>query len=395
MASQPAAQGESRAPLAILNNQLAKGADQFKMVLPQHITPEAFQRTILTAVQADPALLDADRQSLLLACMKCAQDGLLPDKREAAFVIFTTSKKEGTAWVRTATVQYMPMVYGLRKKILQSGVVKDITARVVYRCELESGAFVYEEGSEATLRHRPSMTLTEEQAADSEIIAAYSIATFADGTQSVEVMRRFEINKVRQASQTGAEGQEVKFGTDKGKPIAPKGPWVDWFPEQAKKTVMRRHSKTLPMSGDLLDVEARDDEISARSVQAVLAAPVAEPMPTRLAAVVHDNDGVILDVGVRETIEVEATVEKPKQTRKAKAEPAAKQAEAAGNAERQLTVDDMENIEARFTDRMKKAMDLPSLNNIFVEIPDGLDEENMARLKAVFTACDQAFRDAQ
>jgi hypothetical protein len=73
-----------------------------------------------------------------------------------------------------------------------------------------------------------------------------------DGTKSYEIMRRFEINKVRQMSQTGADGQ-----TDRqGKPIPPKGPWVDWFAEMAKKTVMRRHAKTLPMSGDvLIDVE--------------------------------------------------------------------------------------------------------------------------------------------
>ena len=387
MASQPATQGESRHPLAVLNNQLAKGADQFKAVLPAHITPEAFQRTILTAVQADPALLDADRQSLLLSCMKAAQDGLLPDKREAAFVIFSTSKKDGDRWVKTQTVQYMPMVYGLRKKILQSGAIKDITAKVVYRCELESGAFVYEEGDEATLRHRPMLEMTEDQAADDQIVAAYSKATYNDGTTSYEVMRRFEINKVRQASQTGATGKTVMFGNDKGKAIEPKGPWVDWFPEQAKKTVMRRHSKTLPMSGDLLDVEAHDDEVSARSVQAVLSAPTVAPMPTRLAAVVHDSDGVVLGMPAGETIEVEATVEKPKaQPRKGKPQQA---------ADAPLSVDDMETIEARFTDRMNKAMDMPSLNNIFVEIPDGLDEENMDRLKAVFAACDQAFRDAQ
>lgn len=120
----------------------------------------------------------------------------------------------------------------------------------------------------------------------------------------------------------------------------------------------------------------------------------ATPAPVRRIAAVEiaDADGVLPDrQPAARTREVK--VEPAKQTREVA--PVAKQAEAAGQPETALSVDDMENIEAKFTDRMKKAMDLPSLNNIFVEIPDGLDDDNMARLKAVFTACDQAFRDAQ
>jgi recombination protein RecT len=154
-------------------------------------------------------------------------------------------------------VQYMPMVYGLRKKILQSGEVVSLEVNVVYRAEVEKGTFLYEVGLEPPLRHRPSLDLTEEETTDDQIVAAYSIATMKDGTKSYEIMRRFEINKVRAVSQTGATGK-----TDRqGKPIQPKGPWVDWFAEMAKKTVMRRHAKTLPMSGDvLIDVEGRELE---------------------------------------------------------------------------------------------------------------------------------------
>jgi len=97
-----------------------------------------------------------------------------------------------------------------------------------------------------------------------------------DGTKSFEVMRRSEINKVRQASQTGA----LNKTTRDGKAIPPKGPWVDWFGEMARKTVMRRHSKTLPMSGDLIDVEATDESLAARSASHVLAV---EPDAPKLA----------------------------------------------------------------------------------------------------------------
>lgn len=290
---------QQRHPLVAFRTQLERRADEFKMVLPAHITPEKFQRTVLTAIQSDPGLLDADRQSLLMSCMKAAQDGLLPDKREAALVTFKENKQVNGQWESRLLVQYMPMVYGLRKKILQSGEVTDITARAVYRREMEEGAFIYEEGTEAMLRHRPLMDLTDEQAGDDQIIAFYSMATYKDGTKSYEVMRRFEVDKVREKSQTGATRDK------KGNPRKPSGPWVDWYPEQGKKTVMRRHSKTLPMSGDILDVEAADDTLYANSSLRVLgagapaeapAAPAALPSRSDTAQIPHNPDtGEVLD----------------------------------------------------------------------------------------------------
>ena len=256
-------------PHAMLRHQLESRADDFKMALPAHITPEKFQRTVLTAAQSNPDILRADRASLITAAMKAAQDGLLPDGREAALVTFNTRKKDAQGqWSTVTLAQYMPMVFGLRKKILQSGEISAIETNVVYRREVDEGHFIYEGGTEAMLRHKPMLDLSDEELSDDNIVSAYSVATMKDGTKSFEVMRRAEINKVRQASQTGAVGK-----TDReGKPIPPKGPWVDWFGEMARKTVMRRHSKTLPMTGDLIDVEAADEALLARSTAKLLSA---------------------------------------------------------------------------------------------------------------------------
>lgn len=267
--------------------QLEKRAAEFKMVLPSHITAEKFQRTVLTAIQADPELLAADRRSLLTSCMKAAQDGLLPDKREAALIVFKTRQQIDGQWQTVKLVSYMPMVYGLRKKILQSGEVRDIHASVIYRQEIEAGLFVYEEGTERMLRHKPLLDPGFEPT-DDDIAAAYSVATLTDGSMVFEVMRRADINKVRQASQTGA------LFDRNGKPREPSGPWVDWFAEMAKKTVVRRHSKTLPMSGDIVDVEAMDAAIAARSAMAALDSrepDAPEPIPPmRDAAAQIDHD---------------------------------------------------------------------------------------------------------
>jgi recombination protein RecT len=283
-----------------LRNQLDTRADDFKMALPAHISPEKFQRTLLTAAQSNPELLKADRGSLITSAMKAAQDGLLPDGREAAIVTFVTNKKVNGDWQKIVQAQYMPMAFGLRKKILQSGEISSLETNVVYRREAEEGAFIFEAGTEAMLRHRPMLELTDEDLSDDNIVAAYSVATMKDGTKSFEVMRRAEINKVRQASQTGAVGKTKRDGTA----IPPKGPWVDWFAEMARKTVMRRHSKTLPMSGDLLDIEAADEALAARSSDRLLAvvpdAPTVlpsreEPHDPETGEVLSDEDQQALD----------------------------------------------------------------------------------------------------
>lgn len=275
--------------LAQFNGQVSKVAQQIQMVLPSHISIDKFQRVLMAAVKADPELLRADRRSLLNACEKCAIDGLIPDKREAALVVFKRNfKDEQGAWQQALEVTYMPMVYGLRKKILQSGEITDITTKVVYRAEVEQGAFIYEEGTERTLRHRPLLEMTQEQTTDDQIVAAYSMATYKDGSKSYEVMRRFEIDEVRECSQTGATKDRY------GKPRKSSGPWVDWFGEQAKKTVMRRHSKSLPMSSDIVDVEGADLDITARSTARLLEvepdAPIAIPSRDD-AAMLADQSG--------------------------------------------------------------------------------------------------------
>jgi recombination protein RecT len=284
-------------PLGKLTAQLQTRAREFAMVLPAHISSDKFQRTVLTAVAQNPDLLSADRQSFILSCYKAAQDALLLDGREATLVTFNTRFKDQSdgQWKSKKVVQYMPMVYGLRKKILQSGDVVALEVNVVYKVESENGYFRYEVGTEPPLNHAPMLDIPDEEATDDKIIAAYSIATMKDGTKSYEVMRRSEINKVRQMSQTGAVGKTDR----KGKPIPPKGPWVDWFSEMAKKTVMRRHAKTLPMSGDvLLDIEGREIE-SGMSTALALGSTEADA-PTLLT---DETDGAQYDGDTGEVID--------------------------------------------------------------------------------------------
>lgn len=280
MASQAlTAQGDAPrqnlSPSAEVRRDLERMGDQLKMALPSHVSVEKFQRVAMTAIQSDPDLLYADRQTLFASVTRAAQDGLLPDKREGALVIFNTKVKRNgkDEWVKA--VQWMPMVAGILKKVRQSGEIASISANVVYT----NDAFVWKQGDEELIEHQPAPLGTSR----GEAIGAYAIATLKDGSRYREVMDIDQINKVRSVSRSGD-----------------KGPWKDWWEEMAKKTVIRRLSKRLPMSTDLESV-VNDETTTAdfsQSAAAVMNAPqrlssamLAQQAGT--AMIEHDDDGVI------------------------------------------------------------------------------------------------------
>lgn len=213
-------------PMVAFRGTLEKMNKDLHDALPPQIPVEKFIRTTLTAVQMQPDLLSADRKSLLGSTMRAAQDGLLCDGREAALVIFNT--KEGKK------VQYMPMVGGILKKIRNSGELATISAQVAYSADF----FEYELGDEEKITHKPFMGGER-----GTPIAVYAVAKTKDGAIYREVMSVSDVEKVRAASRAG------KFG-----------PWVEWWDEMAKKTVIRRMAKRLPSSADVDQVFAHDNE---------------------------------------------------------------------------------------------------------------------------------------
>jgi recombination protein RecT len=213
--------------VAVVRKELEQMESQFRAALPAHIPVERFMRVVMTALQQNPDLIACTRSSLWSACVKSAQDGLLPDGREGAIVPFDGK--------RGMIAQWMPMVFGLRKKVRNSGELIDWDVQLVY----ENDHFEHELGDQAFIRHRrlwgPRGT----------IVGGYSIAHLKDGGVSREIMSIEEIQAVR----TKSRGKNT--------------PWNDvvFFPEMCRKTIARRHSKNLPMSSDLDDLVRRDDDL--------------------------------------------------------------------------------------------------------------------------------------
>lgn len=195
--------------------------EQFKFALPKHIPVERFKRVVMTAVQGNPLLLNATRDSLFGACVKAAQDGLLPDGREGAIVPF-----KGDA-------QWLPMIAGILKKVRNSGELRTIMARIVHEGE-PFRYWVDEKGEH--IEHLPDF---EHEPGPMRLV--YAMATTGEGDIYLEVMTKAQVERVRAASRSKS------------------GPWFDWYDEMAKKTAIRRLAKRLPMSSDLDDLMRRDD----------------------------------------------------------------------------------------------------------------------------------------
>ena len=211
-------------PLVAMQGTLEKMADKFREALPPTMDESKFISVLKLTLNKNPKLLQADKNSLLQTFMSAAKDGLYLDGREAAAVQYGQS------------VQYIPMVEGMIKVLHNSGLIKTISAEVVY----ENDLFDYELGTKPQLTHKPLIVGDR-----GKPICVYAIAVTTNGGEYMELMNMQEIEKCRAVSKASS---------------SPHSPWVKWFDQMAKKTVMHRIAKRLPKNDAINSVVAVDDD---------------------------------------------------------------------------------------------------------------------------------------
>jgi recombination protein RecT len=258
--------------IAEVRTQLSSMAPEIVKVLPDHVTVEKFERVTLTALQRTPDLLSCDRKSLFESVMACAQDGLIPDGREAALVKFGNR------------VSYMPMIAGILKKVRQSGELSTITAQVVYEAD-QFRYWIDDQGEH--LEHHPEVVGDPGQAK-----AVYAMARTTDGGVYIEVLRMTDVNKIKGASR-GANS----------------GPWVQWPDQMAKKSAIRRLAKRLPMSTDLESVISRDDQFYPYQDAPKQSTKAVEALTVSRADIVDPDTGEVTEINTVEIEETQATSE--------------------------------------------------------------------------------------
>jgi len=196
--------------------------------LPRHMDPDRLARIATTVMRQTPQLGQADPASFLGALMTCAQLGLEPGPLGHAYLVPFKNNKTGTL-----EVTFIPGYRGLLELARRSGHVKSISAHVVK----DGDEFHYQLGLEPKLEHRPG-----EKRGDTRYV--YAVVHYKDGGYDMEVMSRDEVEQIRKRSRA-----------------ANNGPWVTDWDEMARKTVLRRLAKRIPMSVELAQAVAQDERV--------------------------------------------------------------------------------------------------------------------------------------
>lgn len=224
---------------------------------------ERFRTVALHAVTSNPKLLQADPASILEAIRDSATLGLEPNGLMGeGYVLPYYDKKRGKY-----VAQFQVGWRGLLKLIRRSGDVASVDAQVVY----EADDFDVDLGTDPRIRHKPNLTQRGKR------LGAYAYARLHSGELVIEWMSDADIALVRRASKAADDG-----------------PWVDWPDEMARKTVVKRLAKRLPLA----HVAERALEIEARADQEYDRPPAApKARPTGAIAKIHERLGIAAEEG--------------------------------------------------------------------------------------------------
>lgn len=211
---------------------------QMALALPKHMTADRLARIALTEVRKTPALGKCDQASFLGAIMQCAQLGLEPGGALGhAYLLPFENRSKGIT-----EVQFIVGYRGMLDLARRSGQIQSIEARVVYAGDQFSVVL----GLNPDLQHVPDWESPDRGPAQLRFV--YAVAKLKDGGTQFEVMSRADIERVRASSKSGAK---------------PESPWSKHFEEMAKKTVIRRLFKYLPVSIELAQAVGMDEQSEA------------------------------------------------------------------------------------------------------------------------------------
>lgn len=270
----PAAKDQS--PLGVFKRQLRQFADEMGNLDPAK--REAMHNAAMIAVMKSPDLLKADRHSLFLALRLCADDGVMPDGKEAALIPYK------------GVVQYQIMVRGIITRVQNSGKVDTLWAEVVYKGE---GFVIDQTEGDRRPRHDfdPLHRGPDGQANPADIVGVYAVARLANGFIDCEPLQHSEIMKIRAVARS-------------------KDVWDAWFSEKAKVAAIKRLGKRLPVDAEdrvLLErneefdlalehgFEAPKSKFQLRAERARAAAQLAAPQPTVPMPSTPEPEGVTID----------------------------------------------------------------------------------------------------
>ena len=222
----------------------------FQRALPMHLRAniDRYMRVALTTLRETPKLLQCTRPSLLASMMHAAQLGL--DVGGAMGLAYLIPYGHECKLI----VGYK----GLVELVYRSNKVRNIEARVVSTTD----RFDIELGTTPRIKHIPAL------AEKGEFAGVYAVAHMKDGGIHFEHMTKAQVNAIRDRSRAKNDG-----------------PWKTDYEEMAKKTVVRRLVKLLPLSVEVSKAVVLDEQAEAGLPQKIDDLPEADFTVTEPEAV--------------------------------------------------------------------------------------------------------------
>lgn len=230
-----AVQQQNAAPKTIMEMMASASVkNQMALAMPRHMTADRLMRIALTEVRKVPALGKCNVQSFMGAIMQCAQLGIEPGA--ALGHAYLLPFGNGKASDGLANCQLIIGYRGMIDLARRSGQIISLNARSVHA----NDTFHYSYGLDETLEHVPA------PGDRGDLTHVYAVAKLKGGGIQFEVMSKADVLKVKASSKAGNNG-----------------PWVSHFDEMAKKTVIRRLFKYLPVSIEMTQAVVLDEKADA------------------------------------------------------------------------------------------------------------------------------------
>lgn len=203
-----------------LNNALSAEA----LALPKDFNKTRFFQNAIALLQNNEALRKCNQNQLMAGMMRAAYLGLDFANGEAHLVPFGN------------TVTFIPGYKGLRKFVMKYSVkpLRELKADVIRKEDFIDYGI---KDNQPYIEYKPKPLN------NADVVGAFAVAYYEDGTISYEVMNMDELNKVRNSSKCGKSG-----------------PWATWTNEMYKKTVISRLAKSIPTDFENVEMQSAWNE---------------------------------------------------------------------------------------------------------------------------------------
>lgn len=221
-------------------------SSEFEKVLPRHMRLDHFMRCAVTYMKRNPGVGECTTESIMKSLMDAAQLGLAPDGLlGSAYLVPFNNKIKGRhgepdRWEKTC--QLIPGYRGMIDLARRSDQILSISAHLV----LHGEEFDLDWGRPNPIQHKPDLDADPDANTHERVRGVYAIAVLKDGSVQAEYMSRAQIERIRDRSQAAKKGFS---------------PWqTDWC-EMARKTVVKRLCKYLPLSPEMARLITYDNDI--------------------------------------------------------------------------------------------------------------------------------------